>query len=87
MPDTDQRGAITLAEQIKNEVESLNIPHVKSKVTNHVTISMGTATTVPSLQFTTNTLINAADKALYTAKKDGRNVIRSSNIASPSGNT
>jgi len=82
MPDTDQRGALNLAEQIKKEVESLNIPHGKSRITNHVTISMGTATTVPGLQVTTNMLINAADKSLYTAKKDGRNLIRSSNIIS-----
>lgn len=80
MPDTDQQGAIKLAEQIKKEVESLKIPHVKSGIADHVTVSMGTATTVPGPHFTPNTLINAADKALYTAKKDGRNLIRSSNI-------
>lgn len=82
MPDTDQKGAVNLAEQIKAEVEALNIPHAKSMITNHVTISIGTATTIPGLQMTTNMLINAADKALYTAKKDGRNLIRSSNIKS-----
>ena len=82
MPDTDQKGAVNLAERINAEVVSLKIPHVKSKVTNHVTVSLGTVTTVPSLQVTPNTLINAADKALYIAKKDGRNCIRSSNITS-----
>ena len=82
MPDTDQNGALNLAEQIKSEVESLNIPHGKSRIANHVTVSMGTATTVPGLHVTTNMLINAADKALYIAKKDGRNCIRSSNITS-----
>ena len=84
MPDTDQRGAMKLAEQIKQDVVSLNIPHQKSRITNHVTVSMGIASMVPGLQVTTSTLINAADKALYTAKKDGRNLIRSSNIASTS---
>lgn len=82
MPDTDQNGALNLADQIKNEVESLNIPHGKSRIANHVTVSMGTATTVPGLHVTTNMLINAADKALYIAKKDGRNVIRSTNLTS-----
>jgi len=82
MPDTDQNGALNLATQIKDEVESLNIPHGKSRIANHVTVSMGTATTIPGLHITTNMLINAADKALYIAKKDGRNVIRSSNITS-----
>ena len=82
MPDTDQQGAVNLAEQIKKEVGSLKIPHVKSRIATHVTVSMGTATMVPELHVTPNTLINAADKALYTAKKDGRNLIRSSNIIS-----
>ena len=80
MPETDQMGALKLAEQIKVEVEALKIPHAKSMITTHVTVSIGTATTIPGLQMTTNMLINAADKALYTAKKDGRNTIRSSNI-------
>jgi diguanylate cyclase (GGDEF)-like protein len=80
MPETDQKGAYNLAEQIKQEVESLNIPHAKSKIVSHVTVSMGTATTIPGLHVTTTMLINAADKALYTAKRDGRNTIRSSNI-------
>ena len=82
MPETDQKGVVNLAEQLKVEVESLKIPHAKSMIATHVTISMGTATTIPGLQMTTNMLINAADKALYTAKKDGRNRIRSSNITS-----
>ena len=80
MPDTDQQGALILAGKIQKEVVLLNIHHAKSSIADHVTVSIGTATTVPGFQVTANMLINAADKALYTAKKGGRNLIRSSNI-------
>lgn len=43
LPETDARGARTLAEQLLCEVAALHIPHARSPVAAHVTISVGAA--------------------------------------------
>jgi diguanylate cyclase (GGDEF)-like protein/PAS domain S-box-containing protein len=73
LPMTDSSGAMTVAEQLRHEVDSLHIPHVTSQVAPHVTISLGVATLVPNKDMTPRKLLIRADKALYQAKKEGRN--------------
>lgn len=69
LPFTDKRGAQTVAEQLRREVESLSIPHRQSDVSPVVTASLGTATVIPTLEMTSHELLLQADKALYQAKK------------------
>ncbi|SDI60656.1 sensor domain-containing diguanylate cyclase [Paenibacillus naphthalenovorans] len=76
LPFTDKRGAQTVAEQLRREVESLSIPHRQSDVSPVVTASLGTATVIPTLEMTSHELLLQADKALYQAKKDGRNRVK-----------
>lgn len=76
LPETDEEGANFVAEKIRVAIETLNISHSGSKVSNHITLSLGTATIVPSIYSNTNDLIEDADKALYQAKQDGRNRVR-----------
>ncbi|MBV5336606.1 MAG: GGDEF domain-containing protein, partial [Deltaproteobacteria bacterium] len=44
LPDTDQEGAINIAERIRLAVIDLAIPHETSLVSNIVTVSMGVLT-------------------------------------------
>ncbi|WP_134215075.1 diguanylate cyclase domain-containing protein [Pelotomaculum propionicicum] len=71
-----------VAEILRKKVEELNIEHVNSKHGGHVTISLGVATIIPGRGSSTVALINAADQAMYTAKKDGRNCVSTARVVS-----
>lgn len=66
---TDHEGALIAAERCRAAVDREAWPHRK------VTISLGVSTYVPGM--TVANLIDAADAALYTAKLDGKNCVRS----------
>lgn len=76
MPNTEIQGAIHLAQAIRQAVRNLEIPHAKSGVCNYVTVSLGVVSTVPNSEMSPQDLINAADKALYIAKQEGRDRVR-----------
>lgn len=77
LPDTDIRGALIIAEKIRQQVEELNILHESSKVCAHATISLGVASIAPKSGKNEKELIEMADLALYDAKeKGGRNCVR-----------
>lgn len=71
LPNTDLAAAQAVAEQIRNHVKALAIPHQKSFVSNSVTLSMGVAS-ISEGQNSPKMLIEAADRALYRAKSEGR---------------
>ena len=71
LPNTDIAAAQAIAEGIRQRVKALAIPHIKSVVTDSVTLSMGVAT-ISEHQNSPKMLIEAADKALYRAKSAGR---------------
>ncbi len=77
LPETGTNGALAVAETMRANVEAQRIPHENSKVTDHVTISLGAATAVPERGSRAEDLIAAADQALYEAKNHGRNQVRS----------
>jgi two-component system chemotaxis family response regulator WspR len=66
-------GTRHVAEKICRAVEALAIPHGHSTVAHVVTISVGGAWTVPASAETPNSLLDAADVALYQAKHGGKN--------------
>ncbi|WP_178381689.1 PAS domain S-box protein [[Phormidium ambiguum] IAM M-71] len=72
LPYTDLSGATHLAEVIRLAIHCLKIPHHQSLVSNYITVSLGVACMIPSMELSPQDLINAADRALYTAKQEGR---------------
>ncbi|MBV1709624.1 MAG: GGDEF domain-containing protein [Erysipelothrix sp.] len=69
-PETSVEGAMVLAEKIRKAVETLPFHRY-----GNVTISLGV--TCSKADDDINTIIHRADKALYLAKSEGRNQVRS----------
>ena len=59
----------------RSEIQALQLSHINSTVSNHVTASIGVASLVPKQTETTEKIKLAADNALYRAKDQGRNSI------------
>ena len=74
LPNTDKVAAFETAQQIKQIITSLAIPHEKNN-TGIVTISIGIASLLPSEQYSHEKLLLQADEALYRAKSAGRNCV------------
>ena len=72
LPEADSLTASKVAAAIKNDIHHLKIPHKTSLNCNHVTLSMGIATFIPSYNKSYEQLIQASDEALYKAKDRGR---------------
>jgi len=73
LPETPLLGALTIAEQIQAAIQTLKIEHAASEVSDFVTVSLGIACLIPQADTCAESLINAADTALYDAKRQGRN--------------
>ncbi len=78
LPETDSKGAVALAEKIKERVKAVNIPHFYSSVSDRVTLSLGVATVIPESGQAPSDLIRLADGVLYSAKQSGRDQVESS---------
>jgi diguanylate cyclase (GGDEF)-like protein len=73
LPNTPLDGAITIASEIHKSLESQQIIHECSPVSSILTISLGITTLIPTSKLTCADLISFTDKALYRAKRSGRN--------------
>lgn len=73
LANTDSMGARLVADRLRTAVEGLAIPHAGSQCSQHVTISVGFATIYPKPELLAESLVYAADRALLTAKANGRN--------------
>jgi len=77
LPNTDAAGAIAVAESIREAIRDLAIPHEQSDVSAIVTVSMGIATVIPTAERSPDELVALADRALYDAKRQGRDRYKS----------
>jgi diguanylate cyclase (GGDEF)-like protein len=82
LADTNEEGAVRLAEKLRSKIETLAIPHRGSPIAARLTISLGVASVVPTPRGGAEELIARADAALYAAKQEGRNRVRTSRLAS-----
>lgn len=73
--DTPLRGALQLAQQIRESIEALAIPHADLPA-GCLTVSLGVAV-MDSLPLSQEHLLTQADHALYQAKAKGRNQVAS----------
>jgi diguanylate cyclase (GGDEF)-like protein len=67
LPDTDREGAVMLADKVRTALHRLRVKGVDRPIT----ASFGVAT-FPVDAFDAATLMRIADRALYTAKREGR---------------
>jgi len=74
-PDTPPGNAGQLAEKLRQEMIAHAIPHAFSTTAEFVTLSFGVVEALPTRERNASWFINAADKALYQAKENGRNQV------------
>jgi len=82
MPETELVDGITFAEKIRTLIESTPLETQAGPV--NVTVSIGVASVPQSRIHSAKELIIAADKALYRAKRNGRNQIQAEKRRDPS---
>jgi diguanylate cyclase (GGDEF)-like protein len=80
LSDTGAEEASQYANNCRNAVENLQIPHAQSDVSDYVTVSIGLITIIETTignQPTSSIkdIIKFADSALYQAKENGRNQV------------
>lgn len=75
LTNTDSQQAKKIADNIWNEINAIQMPHIKSTGCDYVTLSFGINTIIPERRTTPESIIRVADEALYQSKEHGRNQI------------
>lgn len=75
LPETQISDAQMIAQNIQQEVKNLQLVHAGSEVSSYITLSLGITCLIPQPHSSPFLLIEWADRALYQAKKQGRNCI------------
>ena len=79
LPETLAAQCVDELNLFMQRLESEKIPHIKSMVSDYVTMSIGVASAIPNKDSSANELLDLADKNLYQAKQQGKNRIISTN--------
>lgn len=74
LPGADAETAIAVAELLRKAVEDLDIANATAPL-GRVTVSVGVASLRPEAEHGAQALVEAADAALYAAKRGGRNAV------------
>jgi diguanylate cyclase (GGDEF)-like protein len=72
--DTEEDGALWVANRIRQHVDDLKLPH-KDSAFGHVTVSCGVSSVIPSNDLSLEALVKSADNALFLSKNQGRNTV------------
>ncbi len=73
LPETDNIGALEVADRIHSILKSKNILHEYAKHEKRLTVSIGIAIVLPQKNYDPKLIQIIADKELYKAKASGRN--------------
>jgi diguanylate cyclase (GGDEF)-like protein len=76
--DCGRAEGLEIAERIRKSIGDQGFEFDGEKI--RATVSLGVATTIANQTFEKDLLISAADKALYRAKRDGRNTVRAGGL-------
>jgi diguanylate cyclase (GGDEF)-like protein len=79
----EEPGALSVAQWIRAEIETQQIPHGASSVSDYVTVSVGVAVVTPFAGMGVDSLVAGAEEALGRAKELGRNAVIASSTAAP----
>jgi len=85
LSDTNAAGALTVAENIRAEAGRLKILDESRQIPCSVTLSLGCSTDYPKSHGDSDSLIKAADEALYESKRKGRNRTTSTDMSQDQG--
>jgi len=76
LPGREDNSAFKIAEEIRSKVKQLaipyNLPQMGGFPSSVITVSLGVASTIPAPENYPETLIRAANDALYEARRNGR---------------
>ena len=72
LPDTDNAGALQVAEAVRSCVAAISLPGVEQPITASVGVAI-----LPDHAGEATTLFRMADRALYAAKNGGRDRVES----------
>lgn len=75
LPGADAHAALKVAERCQRLIQKQAIAHAQSPHEQRVTLSIGVGTATPADYATPSEFIEAVDRQLYAAKKNGRNRI------------
>ncbi|MDR1663814.1 MAG: diguanylate cyclase [Clostridiales bacterium] len=73
LPETDLRGAMVVAENIRARIESTGVEKLNGEGLLYITVSVGAASATPEVGESPEGFIGKSDRALYLAKEAGRN--------------
>lgn len=73
LPETQGAQAAVIAGEMRQAVQDLQLKHEDSGTSPLVSVSLGLSVRIPQAKDTVETFIQEADKALYLAKRSGRN--------------
>ena len=83
LPDTEQQGALYVAETLRSTVLRCELPHAACSTGPFVSVSVGVSVTRPDSSSAVEPMLAAADAALYQAKHGGRNQVAYADNATP----
>jgi diguanylate cyclase (GGDEF)-like protein len=81
LPAASIEMAAAGAERLRAAVAEMNLPHEGAGRGATVTVSLGVASIVPSLEYSARRLVELADGRLYAAKQAGRNRVAADDLA------
>jgi len=78
--DIEEDKAYHMAEKLRQNILALEIEHKASKVSSHLSISIGLVNLFPNQNSESEEILQKADENLYKAKAEGRNCVISSEM-------